>query len=96
MSTAEKILVIGAGIGGLCTALLLAPSGREIVMVERDGPLGTSDPDELFHNWKRNGVAHLRQSHAFLARLRKIMKDEHPALLDQLLATGVRELPFDV
>lgn len=96
MSTPEKVLVIGAGIGGLCTALLLAPSGREIVMVERDGPLGTSDPDELFHNWKRNGVAHLRQSHAFLARLRKIMKDEHPALLEQLLANGVRELPFDV
>ena len=92
----EKVLVIGAGIGGLCTALMLAPSGREIVMIERDGPLDTSDPDELFRNWKRNGVAHLRQSHAFLARLRVIMKEEHPALIDQLLANGVRELPFDI
>jgi 2-polyprenyl-6-methoxyphenol hydroxylase-like FAD-dependent oxidoreductase len=92
----EKVLVIGAGIGGLCTALMLAPSGREIVMIERDGPLDTTDPDELFRNWKRNGVAHLRQSHAFLARLRVIMKAEHPALIDQLLANGVRELPFDI
>ena len=92
----EKVLVIGAGIGGLCTALMLAPSGREIIMIERDGPLDTSDPDELFRNWKRNGVAHLRQSHAFLARLRVIMKEEHPALIEQLLANGVRELPFDI
>lgn len=93
---AEKILIIGAGIGGLCSALLLAPSGREIVMIERDGPLDSSDPDVIFRDWKRNGVAHLRQSHAFLARLRMIMKEEHPALLDQLLAHGARELPFDI
>jgi len=92
---AETVLVIGAGIGGLCTALMLAPSGREIVLLERDGPLGTSDPDDLFRNWKRNGVAHLRQSHAFLARLRTILKDEHPTLLAELLANGVRELPFE-
>lgn len=92
----EKVLVIGAGIGGLCTALMLAPSGREIEVLERDGPLETADPDELFRSWKRNGVAHVRQSHAFLARLRKIMKAEHPALLDQLMANGVRELTFDM
>jgi 2-polyprenyl-6-methoxyphenol hydroxylase-like FAD-dependent oxidoreductase len=91
----EKVLVIGAGIAGLCTALMLASSGREIVLLERDGPLETSDPDELFRSWKRNGVAHLRQSHAFLARLRSIIKTEHPALLAQLLDNGVRELPFE-
>ena len=92
----EKVIVIGAGIGGLCTALLLAPTGREIVVLERDGPLASTDPDELFRSWKRNGVAHLRQSHAFLARLRTIMKTAHPALLDELMANGVREITFDM
>jgi 2-polyprenyl-6-methoxyphenol hydroxylase-like FAD-dependent oxidoreductase len=90
----EQVIVIGAGIGGLCTALMLAPSGRDIIVLERDGPLETSDPDELFKTWKRVGVGHVRQSHAFLARLRTIMKAEHPALLEQLLEMGVRELPF--
>ena len=70
---AEKILVIGAGIGGLCTALMLAPSGREVIVLERDGPVETGNPDELFASWKRTGVGHLRQSHAFLARLRNIV-----------------------
>ncbi|HAY07855.1 MAG TPA: FAD-dependent oxidoreductase [Hyphomonas sp.] len=92
---AEKILVIGAGIGGLCTALMLAPSGREVILLERDGPVETGNPDELFLSWKRTGVGHLRQSHAFLARLRNIMKAEHPALLDQLAELGVRELTFE-
>lgn len=91
----EKVIVIGAGIGGLCTALMLAPSGRDIIVLERDGPVETADPDELFKTWKRVGVGHLRQSHAFLARLRTIMKAEHPALLEQMVGLGVRELPFE-
>lgn len=90
----EKVIVIGAGIGGLCTAMMLAPSGREVIVLERDGPVETGDPDELFRTWKRVGVGHLRQSHAFLARLRTIMKAEHPSLLNQLMELGVRELPF--
>ena len=92
----EKVIVIGAGIGGLCTALMLQPTGREILLLERDGPIGTVEPDELFRTWKRTGVGHVRQSHAFLARLRTILKDEHPALLESLLSHGARELTFDM
>jgi len=93
---AEKVIVIGAGIGGLCTALMLQPTSREVLILERDGPIGTDEPDELFRSWKRTGVGHVRQSHAFLARLRTIIKDEHPALLDSLAAHGTRELTFDM
>lgn len=91
----ETVVVIGAGIGGLCTALALAPTGRSIVILERDGPPPGTDPDTVFHEWRHTGVGHLRQSHAFLARLRTIIKAEHPRLLDELLACGVRELPFE-
>jgi len=91
----ETVAVVGAGIGGLCTALSLAPTGRRIVLIDRDGPPPGDDPDEVFHNWKHAGVGHLRQSHAFLARLRTIIKTEHPRLLEELLALGVRELPFE-
>lgn len=91
----ETVAVIGAGIGGLCTALALAPTGRTIVIIERDAAPPGDDPDTVFHEWKHTGVGHLRQSHAFLARLRTIIKAEHPRLLEELLALGVRELPFD-
>ena len=91
----ETVLVVGAGIGGLCTALTLAPSGRQITVLERDAKPPSDDPDTVFHEWRHTGVGQLRQSHAFLARLRKMFKRDHPRLLDELLALGVRELPFD-
>jgi 2-polyprenyl-6-methoxyphenol hydroxylase-like FAD-dependent oxidoreductase len=91
----ETVVVIGAGIGGLCTALSLSPTGRRIILLERDAAPPGTDPDTVFHAWKHNGVGHLRQSHAFLARLRTIIKAEHPGLLEALLALGVRELPFE-
>ena len=91
----ETILVVGAGIAGLCTALALGRSDRKVVILERDGPLPPGGADAAFYDWKRNGVGHLRQSHAFLARLRNIIRDDHPQLLEDLKAHGVRELGFE-
>lgn len=91
----ESVLVVGAGIGGLCAAMMLAPTGRKVTLLERDGPIGAGSPDEIFRDWRRTGVGHLRQSHAFLARLRSIMKAHHPQLLEELKSSGVRDLTFD-
>jgi 2-polyprenyl-6-methoxyphenol hydroxylase-like FAD-dependent oxidoreductase len=91
----ETVVVIGAGIAGLCAALALAGDERRLILVERDGPPPEEDPDQAFRDWKRTGVGHLRQSHAFLARLRTLFKAHHPALLEELGANGVRELPFE-
>jgi 2-polyprenyl-6-methoxyphenol hydroxylase-like FAD-dependent oxidoreductase len=91
----ETVLVIGAGIGGLCTALALGPTGRSITLLERDGTPPLGDADSAFRDWSRRGVGQLRQSHAFLARLGKIIKTDHPQLRQDLLDIGVRELAFD-
>jgi len=91
----ERVLVIGAGIAGLCTALALAPTGRDIVILERDAPPPRGDADNAFEDWTRRGVGHLRHSHAFLARLRSIIKTEHPELHAELLRAGCRELGFE-
>ena len=91
----ESVLVIGAGIAGLCTALALGPTGRQVTLVERDASPPTGDADAAFRDWKRTGVGHLRQSHAFLARLSLLLKADHPKLLQELAAFGVRELPFE-
>ena len=91
----EHVVVIGAGIAGLCTALALAPTGRSVTLLERDPAPPSGDADEAFLEWSRRGVGHLRHSHAFLARLRSIIKSEHPQLLADLLDAGCRELTFD-
>ncbi|MCI3135625.1 FAD-binding protein [Phenylobacterium aquaticum] len=90
----EKVLVIGSGMAGLFAALALAPSGRELVILERDPAPPAGDPDQAFADWARRGVGHLRHSHAFLARLRSVIRDEHRPLLDDLLAAGCREITF--
>ena len=92
----ESVLVIGAGIGGLCTALSLAPSGRQITLLERDIAPPGEDPDVVFLDWHRRGAGHVRQSHAFLARLREIIRKSHPDLLDTLREKGARDLTFDM
>lgn len=92
---ADKVLIVGAGIAGLCCALALGRSGREVVVLERDASPPDGGADEAFHDWKRSGVGHLRQSHAFLARLRNILQSDHPGLLEKLTAHGVRDLPFE-
>lgn len=91
----ESVLVVGAGIAGLCTALALGPTGRQVTLVERDASPPEGDADDAFRDWKRTGVGHLRQSHAFLARLRLLLKADHPALLEELASYGVREVTFD-
>lgn len=92
---AERVLVVGAGIAGLWVALALAPTGREVILLERDPPPPDGDPDMAFADWTRRGVGHLRHSHAFLARLRAIIRDAHPGLLEDLRQAGCRELGFD-
>ena len=90
----ETVVVLGAGIAGLCTALALAPTGRTIILLERDDPPPEGGADVVFDDWRRRGATQLRHSHAFLARLRKLIATEHPALLDALRDAGARELAF--
>jgi 2-polyprenyl-6-methoxyphenol hydroxylase-like FAD-dependent oxidoreductase len=91
----ERVVVVGAGIAGLCAGLALAPSGREVVILERDEAAPAGDADAAFEDWNRRGVGHLRHSHAFLARLGLLLKAEHPGLLEELAAAGCREIGFE-
>lgn len=90
----EHVVVVGAGIAGLCTALALGDGRRAVTLLERDETPPEGGPDVAFDQWQRRGVAQLRQSHAFLARLRNIIRDEHPALLADLYAAGCRDIAF--
>lgn len=90
----EHVVVVGAGIAGLCTALRLSGGTRRLTLLERDEEPPEGGADVAFDQWQRRGVSQLRQSHAFLARLRNIIRDEHPALLAELLDAGCREISF--
>jgi 2-polyprenyl-6-methoxyphenol hydroxylase-like FAD-dependent oxidoreductase len=90
----ERIVVIGAGIAGLGSAMALAGPDREVFIIDRDGA-PPADIEQAFENWERKGVTQLRHSHVFLGRLFSLIRDRHPRLLQMLTAAGVRELGFE-
>jgi 2-polyprenyl-6-methoxyphenol hydroxylase-like FAD-dependent oxidoreductase len=91
----ERILIVGAGMAGLWSAMALAGEDRRIIVLDRDPPPPAGGADAAFESWSRRGVGHLRHSHAFLARLRTLIRDAHPRLHAALLAEGCRELGFE-
>ncbi len=89
-----SVVIVGGGVAGLGSALTLAGSGHDVTVVERDEVTLPATPDEAFVGWARRGAPQVRHSHAFLARLRNLLRDRQPHLLADLLAAGATELRF--
>jgi 2-polyprenyl-6-methoxyphenol hydroxylase-like FAD-dependent oxidoreductase len=89
-----RVVIAGAGIAGLTGALALARDGHAVTVVERDATPMPSTADEAFTAWARRGAPQVRHSHAFLARLRNLLLDRAPDVLEQLLAAGATEIRF--
>ena len=88
-----KILVIGGGVSGLAAAVHLGRAGHGVTVLERDDTPMPATADEAFE-WDRRGAPQVRHSHAFLARLRNLLRDNQPDILDALLAEGATEMRF--
>lgn len=88
-----RIVIVGAGISGLTSALALGRAGHEVVVVERDATPMPTSPDEAFE-WARRGAPQVRHSHAMLARLRNTLRDRAPDVLASLLDAGATEVRF--
>ncbi|MDQ1476104.1 MAG: hypothetical protein QOE62_1333, partial [Actinomycetota bacterium] len=87
------IVVVGGGIAGLGTALACARAGHEVTVLERDDTPMPPDADAAF-GWQRTGAPQVRHSHAFLARLRNLLRDRAPVVLEALFASGAAEIRF--
>jgi 2-polyprenyl-6-methoxyphenol hydroxylase-like FAD-dependent oxidoreductase len=88
-----NVVVVGGGVAGLATALQLGRAGHEVTVIERDDTPMPATADEAFE-WNRRGAPQVRHSHAFLARLRNLLRDHQPDILEALLAEGATEMRF--
>ncbi|HSH62299.1 MAG TPA: FAD-dependent oxidoreductase [Acidimicrobiales bacterium] len=89
-----EVIVIGAGVAGLGSALALSQRGHRVTVVERDATSVPDSPDAAFQQWERRGAPQVRHSHAFLARLRNLLRDRAPDVLHHLLDAGATEVRF--
>ena len=53
----SKILVLGGGIVGLSTAMMLARQGHDVTVFERDSKPLPASPEDAWQGWERRGVA---------------------------------------
>jgi 2-polyprenyl-6-methoxyphenol hydroxylase-like FAD-dependent oxidoreductase len=83
-----RIVVIGGGIVGLSTAMMLARQGHEITVLERDDGGVPGSPDEAWQAWTRHGVAQFRQPHYLQAAGRQILDAALPEVTQTLLGAG--------
>ena len=88
-----EVVVAGAGVAGLAAALVMGRDGHRVTLLERDPTPLPATPEEAF-DWDRRGAPQVRHSHAFLARLRNLLRDSYPDVLDDLFAAGATELRF--
>jgi 2-polyprenyl-6-methoxyphenol hydroxylase-like FAD-dependent oxidoreductase len=88
MDRTLDVVVVGAGIGGLGSALALARAGHRVTVIERDDTPMPADVEAAFE-WDRRGAPQVRHPHVFLGLARTILRDRFPDVLDALAAEGV-------
>jgi 2-polyprenyl-6-methoxyphenol hydroxylase-like FAD-dependent oxidoreductase len=89
-----RTLIVGAGICGLGTALLLARDGHDVTVLERDDDPLPATPQDAWEAWSRKGVAQFRQPHNLMPGLRLILEAELPDVQEALRRAGAER--FDL
>ena len=89
-----NILVLGSGLAGLTTGMLLARDGHRVTVLERDpdAPPPPDHAEEAWDGWQRKGVNQFRLPHLMLPRWWALVREELPEARPALSAAGARHL----
>lgn len=94
MKRIENVVVVGGGIGGLCSALWLGDRGYQVTVLERDDISMPDSVEEAWGSWDRAGAPQVRFPHFVMARLCSLLRENQPEVYRALVGTGATEVPF--
>lgn len=86
-----RVAVIGGGISGLGTALLLGRRGHPVTLYEQEPRQAGEDLHRDFFHWPRPRTPQAVHPHSLLAPVRRVLLAEAPDIHADLLARGARE-----
>ncbi|SHN44706.1 FAD-dependent oxidoreductase [Cryptosporangium aurantiacum] len=81
------VLILGAGMTGLTTAMLLARDGHHVTVVDQNS---AGPAHDAWSSWQRPGVPQFRLPHIALPRWRALIEQDLPDVLGELLERGGR------
>jgi 2-polyprenyl-6-methoxyphenol hydroxylase-like FAD-dependent oxidoreductase len=85
-------IVLGAGMCGLASGMMLARDGHRVTVLERDPAPVPDSPEAAWERWGRRGIAQFRQAHFLQARVREVLDAELPDVQQALAAAGALRL----
>jgi 2-polyprenyl-6-methoxyphenol hydroxylase-like FAD-dependent oxidoreductase len=86
-----RVAVMGGGLSGLGTALMLGRRGHSVVLFEREPRLAGEELDRDFFGWSRPRVPQAVQPHSLLAPVRTVLRAEAPDVHADMLRRGARD-----
>jgi 2-polyprenyl-6-methoxyphenol hydroxylase-like FAD-dependent oxidoreductase len=82
------IVVVGGGIAGLATGLMLTKHGHEVTVLERDSGPVPDTPAQSWESWERTGVMQFRQPHLLHAGGWRIIEEQLPEVARAVRMAG--------
>jgi 2-polyprenyl-6-methoxyphenol hydroxylase-like FAD-dependent oxidoreductase len=83
-----RIVVVGGGLIGLATAMMLADDGPDVTVLERDGDTVPGSPGDARRDWNRRGIAQFRQPHYLHSGGRQILDSHLPDVIEAMRGAG--------
>ena len=90
----SKVIVLGGGICGLASALMLARDGHDVTVLERDPAPPPESPERAWEAWERQGVVQFRQAHYMQPRGTRVLEAELPDVLAAIADAGAARLEW--